>query len=204
MDQLRIEAKEISMFFEEKIIFEKLNWNGKGGDFWAIEGKNGAGKSTLLKILAGILKPSDGEVHWNEKNLEHISIRDRKNYIGYMPSKRMLSGWIDVETAIEVGAKAGMLSKTENLLQEFELIEKRSQLIQSLSDGEYVRMQLVRLILQDPDVVLLDEPAAMLDSAWRKKVYEYLSQWARRGKVVVICSHELELNKLYCNQILHL
>ena len=204
MDQLRIEAKGISMFFEDKVIFEKLNWVGKEGDFWAIEGNNGAGKSTLLKILAGILKPGQGGVHLNEINIEHISISDRKNHLGYMPSKRMLSGWIDVETAVEVGARTEMLPKIDHLLHEFELSEKRNQLIQSLSDGEYVRMQLVRLILQDPDVVLLDEPAAMLDSTWRKKVYEYLSHWARRGKVVVICSHELELNKLYCNQILHL
>lgn len=204
MDKLRIETKEISMFFEDKVIFEELNWVGSEGEFWAIEGNNGAGKSTLLKILAGVLMPSQGGVHLNERNIEHISISDRKNYMGYMPSKRMLSGWIDVETAAVVGAKTAMLPKLDHLLNAFELGEKRSQLIQSLSDGEYVRVQLVRLILQDPDVVLLDEPAAMLDSNWRKKIYEYLSQWARRGKVVVICSHELELNKLYCSQILHL
>ena len=70
--------------------------------------------------------------------------------------------------------------------QEFELIEKRSQLIQSLSDGEYVRMQLVRLILQDPDVVLLDEPAAMLDSTWRKKVYEYLSDFNKNSEFCAV------------------
>jgi len=204
MDQLKFEANGLSMTYGNNILFQELNWEANAGDFCAVEGNNGVGKSTLLKILAGIVQPIAGSVTLNGKSIDSISIDKRKDYIGYMPSKRTISGWIDVETAVGVGANKVQAELLEDLLVEFQLNSKRNQLIQTLSDGEYVRMQLIRLVIQDPKVILLDEPAAMLDSSWRKKIYEFLAQWSTRGKVVVICSHELELNKLYCNQILHL
>jgi ABC-type multidrug transport system ATPase subunit len=204
MDQLKLEAKELTVDFGQGFLFQNLCWEAVGGDFWAVEGDNGAGKSTFLKILAGVTKPAGGDVLLNGKNLNNIPIHQRKKHLGYMPSKRMLSGWIDVETAVQVGANQVNDHTLNSALTDFHLSSKRNQLVHSLSDGEYIRMQLVRLLLQDPEVILLDEPAAMLDSTWRKKIYEYLAEWARRGKIVVICSHELELNKLYCNQILHL
>jgi ABC-type cobalamin/Fe3+-siderophores transport system ATPase subunit len=197
MDGLIVKISNLSHAFEVDL-FKNVNLEIRSGDFIAVEGDNGSGKSTLLKCMAGLIMPQTGSVFLNQVNVSDLSIQDRRSLISYMPSRRSPSGWIDVQTAVSVGNDSNQ-DRIIQVLEKFQLLNKQRQLIQTLSDGEYVRMQLARIELQNAHLILLDEPAAMLDSTWRKKVYEFLVEWKTMGKIVVICSHELDLNRQFCS-----
>jgi iron complex transport system ATP-binding protein len=174
------------------------------GELVAIEGNNGSGKSTFLETLAGLIQPTQGEIWLEGKSLSKLSFAERANYISFIPSRKTTAAALEVKTAIAVGDLFGRkMSRVEEAIEKFNLKYLQDNLLTELSDGEFQRVQLARVWVQDTPVVLLDEPAAHLDANARQELFGELLKWAKEeNKLVLLCSHELQLNKQFATRTL--
>ena len=202
MDQLVV--KEVSVVRGKKSVLSNLNMSFSFGELVAIEGNNGSGKSTFLETLAGLIQPSQGEIWLEGNSLSKLSFAERANYISFIPSRKTTAAALEVRTAIAVGDLVGRkMSRVEEAIEKFNLKNLQDNLLTELSDGEFQRVQLARVWVQDTPIVLLDEPAAHLDANARQELFGELLKWAKvENKLVLLCSHELQLNKQFATRTL--
>lgn len=202
MDQLVV--KEVSVVRGKKSVLSNLNMSFSFGELVAIEGNNGSGKSTFLETLAGLIQPSQGEILLEGNSLSKLSFAERANYISFIPSRKTTAAALEVRTAIAVGDLVGRkMSRVEEAIEKFNLKNLQDNLLTELSDGEFQRVQLARVWVQDTPIVLLDEPAAHLDANARQELFGELLKWAKvENKLVLLCSHELQLNKQFATRTL--
>ena len=202
MDQLVV--KEVSVVRGKKSVLSNLNMSFSFGELVAIEGNNGSGKSTFLETLAGLIQPSQGEIWLEGNSLSKLSFAERANYISFVPSRKTTAAALEVRTAIAVGELVGRkMSRVEEAIEKFNLKNLQDNLLTELSDGEFQRVQLARVWVQDTPIVLLDEPAAHLDANARQELFGELLKWAKEeNKLVLLCSHELQLNKQFATRTL--
>ncbi len=202
MDQLVV--KEVSVVRGKKTVLSNLNMSFSFGELVAIEGNNGSGKSTFLEALAGLIQPSQGEIWLEGNSLSKLSFAERANYISFVPSRKTTAAALEVRTAIAVGDLVGRkMSRVEGAIEKFNLKNLQDNLLTELSDGEFQRVQLARVWVQDTPIVLLDEPAAHLDANARQELFGELLKWAKEeNKLVLLCSHELQLNKQFATRTL--
>lgn len=202
MDQLVV--KEVSVVRGKKSVLSNLNMSFSFGELVAIEGNNGSGKSTFLETLAGLIQPAQGEIWLEGKSLSKLSFAERAKHISFIPSRKTTAAALEVRTAIAVGDLVGRkMSRVEEAIEKFNLKNHQDNLLTELSDGEFQRVQLARVWVQDTPIVLLDEPAAHLDANARQELFGELLKWAKEeNKLVLLCSHELQLNKQFATRIL--
>lgn len=142
--------------------------NLEGGMAVAVAGRNGAGKSVLLKA---ILSAVDGNIGWVSNYREpFLDMR--------------------VQEVIEIVQVEKNTKKTEEILQTFALISQRHQGVDTLSDGEFMRLMLARVTAQDPLLFLLDEPDAHLDFYYKRELKDIVARWQKQGKIVIYSTHD--------------
>ena len=170
----------------------------RAGERVALLGGNGAGKSTLLRLLAGLLDPSAGRVMVDDISLTQIDPADRRRHIGYLPQ----------DIALFYGTLRDNLNLEGAALSDEELFEAldgvglgawvRSHPLgldmpiqgnASLSGGQRQAVGLVRVLVQDPPIVLLDEPTSSFDQTSEKQVVDYLQQWLT-GRTLILVTHK--------------
>jgi iron complex transport system ATP-binding protein len=202
MDQLKV--KNISVVRGKKTVLSNLSFDFSFGEMVAVEGNNGSGKSTFLEALAGLIQCTQGEILLEGKNLSRLSFAERADFISFVPSRKTTAAALEVKTAVAVGDLSGKKnSRVEEALSKFNLKELQNNLLTDLSDGEYQRVQLARVWVQNTPIVLLDEPAAHLDAQARISLFEELVKWTKEeNKLVLLCSHELQLNKQFASRMI--
>ncbi len=176
------------------------------GDLFGFIGSNGAGKTTTLRILATFLAPSAG----NAYVLGHDVVRDAdavRHVIGYMPDffgvyKDMeVTEYLDFFGACYKIPTAQREKTVSDVLELVGLTEKKGALIGALSRGMQQRLGLARVLIHDPQLLLLDEPASGLDPRARIEMMAVLQELQRMGKTIIISSHILSELQTLCNQV---
>ena len=176
------------------------------GDLFGFIGSNGAGKTTTLRILATFLAPSAGTA----QILGHDVLRDAdavRHVIGYMPDFFGVYKDMEVTEYLDFfGAcykiPTAQREKTDNdVLELVGLSEKRGSLIGALSRGMQQRLGLARVLIHDPQLLLLDEPASGLDPRARIEMMAILQELQRLGKTIIISSHILSELQTLCNRV---
>lgn len=176
------------------------------GDLFGFIGSNGAGKTTTLRILATFLAPSAGTA----KVLGHDVVQDAdavRHVIGYMPDFFGVYKDMEVTEYLDFfGAcyriPSGQREKTiSDVLELVGLSEKKGALIGALSRGMQQRLGLARVLIHDPQLLLLDEPASGLDPRARIEMMEILRELRRMGKTIIISSHILSELETICNRV---
>jgi ABC-2 type transport system ATP-binding protein len=176
------------------------------GDLFGFIGSNGAGKTTTLRILATFLAPSAGAA----KVLGHDVVRDAdavRHVIGYMPDffgvyKDMeVTEYLDFFGACYRIPSAQREKTVNDVLELVGLSEKKGSLIGALSRGMQQRLGLARVLIHDPQLLLLDEPASGLDPRARIEMMEILRELRRMGKTIIISSHILSELETICNRV---
>src|SRR5271170_7928891 len=176
------------------------------GDLFGFIGSNGAGKTTTLRILATFLAPSSGQA----KVLGHDVVRDAdavRHVIGYMPDffgvyKDMeVTEYLDFFGACYKIPTVQREKTVNDVLELVGLSEKKGALIGALSRGMQQRLGLARVLIHDPQVLLLDEPASGLDPRARIEMMAILQELQRLGKTIIISSHILSELQTLCNRV---
>ena len=201
-----IETRGLTKVFKQLVAVKGLDLSIESGDVYGFIGPNGAGKTTTIKMLATLLRPTRGQARICGYSIAGQS-KEIRELIGYMPDSFGVYDDMRVHEYLEFFAAAYRIrgparTKVVNdVLELTDLTGKRSQLIQGLSRGMQQRLGLARVLLHDPAVLLLDEPASGLDPRARIEVRELLKELRNMGKTILISSHILSELAELCNKI---
>jgi len=201
-----IETFDLSHTYGELVALNRLNLQVARGDIFGFIGSNGAGKTTALKILSLFLRPASGTASIYGYDI-HKQGDEIRRLIGYMPDtfgvyKDMLViEYLDFFGACYQMKRSHRAKKIEEILQLVGLSEKRNDLATHLSRGMQQRLGLARVLIHDPDLLLLDEPASGLDPRARIEMMNILRELRKKGKTILISSHILSELQSLCNRV---
>src|SRR5437867_827676 len=196
----------LTRYYGSMIALNRLDLSVNRGDLFGFIGSNGAGKTTTLRILATFLAPSAGTA----KILGHDVVQDAdavRHNIGYMPDffgvyKDMeVTEYLDFFGACYKIPSAQRERTVNDVLELVGLTEKKGAIIGALSRGMQQRLGLARVLIHDPQVLLLDEPASGLDPRARIEMMAILQELQRLGKTIIISSHILSELQTLCNRV---
>ncbi len=201
-----VQTTDLTRMYGSMLALSSLNLTVNRGDLFGFIGSNGAGKTTTLRILATFLAPSSGKA----EVLGHDVVKDAdavRHAIGYMPDffgvyKDMeVTEYLDFFGACYKIPSAQREKTVNDVLELVGLTEKRGALIGALSRGMQQRLGLARVLIHDPQLLLLDEPASGLDPRARIEMMAILQELQRLGKTIIISSHILSELQTLCNRV---
>ncbi|MDT0015457.1 ABC transporter ATP-binding protein [Listeria cossartiae] len=171
------------------------------GEFVAIVGPSGAGKSTFLSIAGALLSPTEGEIAIGGKTLNNLTSKDltkvRLYKIGFIFQGANLIPYLNVRDQLlviaELSGEKGRVAKekADKLLQELGLTARQNNYPESLSGGEKQRVAIARALMNNPDVILADEPTASLDANRGHKVVQMIAdEVKRKNKAAIMVTHD--------------
>ncbi|HDR4764317.1 TPA: ABC transporter ATP-binding protein [Bacillus thuringiensis] len=186
----------------------------KAGEFIGIVGPSGSGKSTLLSIAGALLSPSKGDIYIREKNITQLSEKEmtdiRLKKIGFIFQFANLVPYLNVKEQLLYIAKLKKESKQESekradhLLAAFGLGERKNHYPNQLSGGEKQRVAIARAFMNNPDLILADEPTASLDSKRAREVVEMMKREVKESqKAAIMITHDERMLDV-CDRILKL
>src|SRR5688572_24648776 len=201
-----IETRDLTKMYGELYALDRLTLRLEPGDVYGFIGPNGAGKTTTMRILATLLNPT-----WGEATVCGYSIyngaKDIRRLMGYMPDFFGVYDDMKVIEYLEFFAAAYRIKgserrrKCDQVLELVDLGYKRDALVTSLSRGMTQRLGLARVLLHEPQVLLLDEPASGLDPRARIEMRGLLKELRNMGKTILVSSHILPELADICNKI---
>lgn len=206
-----IEFVGISKKFNDHSLFKDYSISIEANKLTAIVGKSGSGKTTLLNMI-GFLEPIDsGDYYFDkQKNIKPYSKKARllyKNRIGFLFQSFALieheSVIYNLSTVLNQFSKKERLQKMEKVLEDLGILYLKNAHVSSCSGGEKQRIALARLILQDVDVILADEPTGSLDNQTKWEVFNLIKGLLKLNKTIIIVTHDEELQK-QCDKVIDL
>lgn len=201
-----IETRDLTKTYGELSAVKKLDLKLEAGDVFGFIGPNGAGKTTTMRMLATLLNPTWGEAYVCGYSI-YTHPKDIRRLVGYMPDFFGVYDDMKVIEYLEFFAAAYRIrgaarrKKCDEALEMVDLGYKRQALVTSLSRGMTQRLGLARVLLHDPSVLLLDEPASGLDPRARVEIRGLLKELRKLGKTIMVSSHILPELADICNKI---
>ncbi len=201
-----IETKNLTKNYGNLTAVDNLNLTIKDGDIFGFIGPNGAGKTTTMRILVTLLEPFGGSAFINGLNVAKEGKKVRR-LVGYMPDFMGVYDDLKVFEYLEFFAAAFGIERkkrksiVEGVLELTDLESKKSATVDSLSRGMQQRLGLARVLIHDPKVLILDEPASGLDPRARIEIRELLRELKRMGKTIMISSHILSELEEICDHV---
>jgi len=201
-----IQTVGLTKKYDDFVALDSLDLKLERGDLFGFIGPNGAGKTTTIRILSTLLAPTWGEAYVCGYSV-HTHPREIRRAIGYMPDVFGVYDDMRVGEYLEFFAAAYRIAGperrrvAEHSLELVDLGSKRDELVTSLSRGMTQRLGLARVLLHDPEVLLLDEPASGLDPRARIEMRNLLKQLQGMGKTILVSSHILPELADICNRV---
>ncbi|MBN2374863.1 MAG: ABC transporter ATP-binding protein [Sedimentisphaerales bacterium] len=201
-----IETKNLTKHYGDLAALVNLNLNIQTGDIFGFIGPNGAGKTTTMRILATLLEPTSGQAFIDSYDVTKAGQKVRR-CVGYMPDFMGVYDDLKVFEYLEFFAAAFNIERkkrksiVEGVLELTDLQSKSTTAVDSLSRGMQQRLGLARVLIHDPKVLILDEPASGLDPRARIEIRELLRELKRMNKTIMISSHILSELEEICNQV---
>lgn len=208
-----IDATNLTKYYKKGLIkaLRGLTFNVKEGELFGLIGPNGAGKSTTLKILATLLYPDAGDALVNGFDIKREPEQVRMSIGVCFEAERAFHWRLTVlENLLLFGSYYyiplnELRRRIDILLDKFDLKEKKHTLVGKLSRGQRQRVAIVRALLPDPPILLLDEPWTGLDPENRMILLNYLKDLSiKEGRTLIVSSHELRYMEELCNRVLML
>jgi ABC-2 type transport system ATP-binding protein len=173
----------------------------RSGEIFGLIGPNGAGKTTTIECLVGLRQPDEGRIEVCGIDARRRP-RDVKQRIGAALQTTALQDRITPREALDLfGAFYGGLVPSDQLLQRFGLVETANQAFDTLSGGQKQRLALALAFVNNPEVVVLDEPTAGLDPKVRRDLRDEIARMRDDGRTVLLTTHDLEEAELLCDRI---
>lgn len=203
----------VSFSYSGQTVFRDLNFKLEQGDFTFLIGKSGAGKSTFLQLIYMNIKPESGNIQfceYNSSNLKPNSLPELRRRIGIvfqdfrlMPDRNVYD---NLAFILEVTGTPSKLIKRKvfQVLAEVGLSHKQRSMPHELSGGEQQRVSIARAIINDPLLILADEPTGNLDPETSLEIMDLLKKINSRGNSVIIATHNYDLVRKYSARIIKL
>ncbi len=201
-----IETKQLTKHYGDLAALSDLTLEIRQGDIFGFIGPNGAGKTTTMRILATLLEPTSGQATIDGLDVTRKG-KDVRRRVGYMPDFMGVYDDLKVFEYLEFFAAAFDIPAAkrqaivEGVLELTDLQSKKHATVDSLSRGMQQRLGLARVLIHDPKVLILDEPASGLDPRARIEVRELLKELKRMGKTIMISSHILSELEEICDHV---
>lgn len=189
---MELTLQNITMNYKDKKALDDVSITFKPG-IYGLLGSNGAGKTTLMRIIATVLRQSAGEIFLDGENVKNLKERYLE-HIGYQPQKFGYYPYFKGAEFVDyIGAVKGLTEKEtkermDELFEVFELTEVRKKRIRTYSGGMKQRLNLIQAMLNNPSIVILDEPTAGLDPKQRINFRNYLSKISK-SKIIILSTH---------------
>mgnify|MGYP000038876449 CR=1 FL=1 len=209
---MEFQIKQVNFCYDKEMILKGVAGGFREAGLYGIFGPNGSGKTTLLKCCAGILSPQKGSIEFAGNSLHRMNYRERGHLISYVPQEHSLSFPFTVEEVVLMGRTPhlGGLNRPHRrdeevahaAMEEIGIAELSEKPYTQLSGGQRQLVLLARAIAQDTPVIILDEPTSALDFRNQLLVYEILRKLARKGKMIIACTHDPNHVKWFCDEVL--
>jgi len=213
-----IDIKNLCFTYSKKAetsgyVLENINLSISEKEFVSIHGPNGSGKTTLLKLISGIRQSQQGTIKLFDSPLENYKPRELAKKIAFVSQKVDSVFAFTIYEVVAMGRTPylnfiGIESEKDrelihSTLQKMELTHLADKCINSVSGGEAQRAFIARALVQEPEIILLDEPSSHLDLKHQMEIYNILSQLNKKdNKTIIIVSHDLNLSGIYSDRVI--
>jgi ABC-2 type transport system ATP-binding protein len=183
---------------------DDVDFEVRAGEVFGLLGPNGSGKSTTVKLLLGLLYPTKGHIEVFGRSPRHVATKSR---IGYLPEESYLYRYLDSRETLDFFGNLFELSsperrrRCEQLLEMVGLKQVQRRVVGEFSKGMQRRIGLAQALINDPDLIILDEPTAGLDPIGCREVKDLILALAGRGKTVILSSHLLADVEDVCDRV---
>ncbi len=199
---MNIKTSNLSFKYDKKAnrpVLDNINLEIKEGTVNVLLGLNGCGKTTLIKLLAGLEKPLEGSIEYNNHNLQEIRIRERAKIFSYVPQQANVTNDVPVKQYLSYGTTNTLAFYEHPGKEEMNLVEETAKRLHithlldknlgEISGGELQTVLIACALIQRTPIMLLDEPTSALDMKNQNLVLSILKEIANEGKTIILSSH---------------
>ena len=198
-----MKVTNLTHYYNKDLALENINLEIKSGEFIAIIGESGSGKSTLLSVLSTLLKPTSGDIVYENINYKDIKNIDdfRKNNIGFIFQFHYLINYLSVKENINLANEKASKEEIFDLLKLLGIENLIDKYPNEISGGQRQRVAIARALINNPKIIFADEPTGNLDSINSLNVFELFKTFANKGTTIIVATHDKSLaalaNKIY-------
>ena len=198
-----IKVKNLTHYYNNDKALENINLEINKGEFVCLVGESGSGKSTLLSIISTLLKPTKGELFFENLNYKNIKDIDdfRKTNIGFIFQFHYLINYLTVIENIKLANEKATENEIHNLLKILRIDNLSNKYPNEISGGQRQRVAIARALINKPKVIIADEPTGNLDSKNSLNVFEIFKKLSQEQVTVIVATHDKNLaqiaNKIY-------
>lgn len=204
--ELAVEVRHLKKSYAERPAVAGVTFEINKQECFGLLGPNGAGKTTLLKMLSGLTSPTEGELFILGLAMAS-SLREIKARIGVVPQGDSLDLELTVHENLKIFGQYLGLKKVEStdriyqLLKQVSLDERTEQVVETLSGGYRRRLAIIRALLNEPELLILDEPTVALDPQARAWTWDFLRKLKNQGCTLVLTTHYMEEAEALCDRV---
>ncbi len=213
MNSKRIEVRTVDLTKKFKLnrketihAVKKMNLEAASGEVLGILGPNGAGKTTALRMISTILKPTSGKAIVNGEDVREHPLKVRQS-IGYLATEMGLYGRLTPRETLTFFARINGLPedliepRMEKVFDILDMSEFGGRKVNNLSTGMKQKLSLARSIIHDPQILIFDEPTQGLDLMTSKTVTDYIDEFKREGKTIILSTHMMGVAEKLCDKV---
>lgn len=204
-----IEIKDLSKSYGDKEILKNINLIINDNEIVAIIGKSGCGKSTLLRCISRLENITKGSIYIDNENINNI--KDYYKKVGMVfqnfnlfENLNVLDNLILAPVKLKLMTKDEAIKKAKNYLKDIGLINKIKEYPKNLSGGEKQRVAIIRALMENPKIILFDEPTSSLDPQMTQEVLDLMKRLSNLNITIIIVSHEINFIKEFAQRIIYI
>ena len=201
-----IEIKELKKVFNKTIAVDNLNFKIQKGQIIGLLGPNGCGKSTTIGMMLGLIKPTSGSVIIKNKNIENnrTNLLEKMNFISpYVELPKKLTVQENLKVYAQLYGVKDVKEKIDNLMEKLNLTDFKSRNTGELSSGQKNRVSLAKALINDPEILLLDEPTASLDPDVGDYIRSFIEEFtSNKGSTILLASHNMNEVERLCHEVM--
>jgi len=208
MNEISIEINNLTKEYKNIQAVKNINFKIKKGSILGLLGPNGSGKSTTIGMILGLIKPSSGSVFINGKNIENEKARtkilEKMNFISpYVELPKKLTVEENLKVYGRMYGVKNLERKIIELLNKLNLTEFRKRKTGEMSSGQKNRVSLAKALINDPEILLLDEPTASLDPDIGDYIRSHLENFAKeKNTTILLASHNMNEIERLCDEVM--